>query len=251
MLSVLRNYKEGLHSKLVFKFSHLSRKGISANFIHGSGIEIGGLNFALPVKPGVKVKYLDRMSADAHLNVLASEFKRKDLVTVDIIDDGETLATVADNSQDFIIANHFIEHCRNPILAISNAIRTLRPGGVFFMAVPDKRYTFDVKRDITTCEHLLRDFKEGPDWSEEDHYFDFVSNTDRSDGCKSEEDIRKVIRELKDINFSIHYHVWDHNAMLGLLMVLSNDLHFPFEIDLALAAQNGGNESIFVLRKKS
>lgn len=249
MLSVLRNTKEDLYKKLVFKFSHLSRMAISANFINGSGIEIGGLNYALPVKPGVQVKYLDRITAEDHLGILASEFKRKDLVTVDIIDDGETLGTVPDNSQDFIIANHFIEHCRNPILAISNAVRTLKPAGVFFMAVPDKRYTFDAKRDITTQEHLLRDYREGPDWSEEDHYFDFVSKTDKSDGCKSDEDIRRVIQELKDNNFSIHYHVWDHNAMLMLLTMLSNELSFPFEIDFALAAQNGGNESIFILRK--
>ncbi|HEY6899678.1 MAG TPA: methyltransferase domain-containing protein [Puia sp.] len=249
MLAVIKNYKEDLYSKLVYKFSRLTRMGISANFIKGAGIEIGGLNYPLPVRPGVSVKYLDRISAEDHLNVL-DEFERKDIVTVDIIDDGETLATVPDNSQDFIIANHFIEHTRNPILAIQNAIRTLKPGGVFFMAVPDKRYTFDVHRQVTTVEHLLRDYNEGPDWSEEDHYFDFVSKTDKSDGCKNDDDIRRVIRELKESNFSIHYHVWDHHAMLGLLMTLSDQHGFPFEIDFALAPQDGGNEAIYIMRKK-
>jgi hypothetical protein len=224
--------------------------GISANFIKGSGIEVGGLNYPLPVRSGVTVKYVDRISAEDHLDVL-KEFGRKDLVTVDIIDDAETLATVPDNSQDFWIGNHFIEHTRNPILTIKNAIRVLRPGGVVFMAVPDKRYTFDIHRDITTVEHLLRDYEEGPDWSEEAHYFDFVSKTDKSDGCNTEEDIHRVIRELKAANFSIHYHVWDHHAMLNLLMVLSGRMQFPFEISFALAPQDGDNESIYILRKNS
>lgn len=246
---MIKNYKEKLYSELVFKFSQVSRMGLSANFIKGSGIEVGGLNFPLPVRKGVTVKYVDRISAEDHLPILKEEFGRKDLVTVDIIDDAETLATVPDNSQDFWIGNHFIEHTRNPVLAIKNAVRVLKPGGVVFMAVPDKRYTFDVKRDITTVEHLLKDYEEGPDWSEEDHYYDFVSKTDKSDGCKNDADIHRVIRELKDANFSIHYHVWDHHAMLNLLMTLAEKLKFPFEISLALAPQNGGNESIYILRK--
>ena len=36
----------------------------------------------------------------------------KNTVNVDIIDDGEKLNKIEDNSQDFIIANHFIEHCQ-------------------------------------------------------------------------------------------------------------------------------------------
>jgi SAM-dependent methyltransferase len=249
MLSVVKNYKEGLYAKLVFKFSRLSRMGISGNFIRGSGIEIGGLNYPLAVRPGVTVKYVDRISADAHMDVL-HEFKRTELVNVDIIDDGETLGTIPDNSQDFVIANHFIEHTRNPILAIRNAVRVLKKGGVFFMAVPDKRKTFDKDRAVTTREHLLKDYEEGPDWSEEEHYFDFVSKTDKSEGCKTIDDIRRVIQGLKENNFSIHYHVWDHHAMLDLLMTLAERLQFPFEIEFALAAQEDSVESVFVLRKK-
>lgn len=249
MLSVIKTYKESLHTKLVFRFTQFSRLGISSHFIKGAGIEIGGLNYPLPVKPGVIVKYLDRITAEEHIGVLA-ELKRKDLVRVDIIDDGETLGTIPDASQDFVIANHFIEHTRNPILAIRNAVRVLKKDGIVFMAVPDMRYTFDSGREVTANEHLLRDYQEGPDWSEDQHYHDFVSHTDHSDGCRNEEDIQRVIRGLKEGKFSIHYHVWDHHAMLGLLMMLNDRLHFPFEIEFALAPQAGGNESIFILRKK-
>ena len=73
-----------------------------------------------------------------------------------MIDDGETLATVPDSPRDFVIANHFIEHTEDPIAhAAATTLRVLRPGGVLYMAVPDKRFTFDVDRPVTPLEHLV------------------------------------------------------------------------------------------------
>ncbi len=63
-----------------------------------------------------------------------------------MIDDGEHLASIGDESVDFVVANHFIEHCRDPIGALTTLLRVVRPGGVVFMAVPDKRQTFDRAR---------------------------------------------------------------------------------------------------------
>ena len=43
---------------------------------------------------------------------------------VDVVDDGETLATVAGGDrQDFIVANHFLEHTENPIGTIEHPPR--------------------------------------------------------------------------------------------------------------------------------
>jgi SAM-dependent methyltransferase len=247
-MNKINKIKHAIFKKFVFKFSKLDRYGISANFIKGSGIEIGGLNYPLVVKPGVLVKYVDRVSAESHLSIL-NEFKKEEIVKVDIIDDGEILSTIADNSQDFVIGNHFIEHTRNPILAIKNALRVLKPGGVVFMAIPDKRYTFDINRQNTSLDHLLKDYVEGPDWSEEDHYFDFVKNTEHGEG-KTLEEMKIVINELKNRNFSIHYHVWDHQSMIDMFCMIKNELHFQFELQLCLSAKVGRNESIFILQKQ-
>lgn len=51
------------------------------------------MNYPLPVKKGVKVKYFDRIS-------------REELVFPE--------------SNDLVIANHFIEHCPNPIRTLEN-----------------------------------------------------------------------------------------------------------------------------------
>ena len=74
---------------------------------------------------------------------------------MDVIDNGETLQTLPDARQDFVVANHFLEHCQDPIGTIVNHFRVLKPGGVLFMAVPDKRWSFDItgraRRSITCC----------------------------------------------------------------------------------------------------
>jgi predicted SAM-dependent methyltransferase len=46
---------------------------------------------------------------------LYPELKSRKFIEPDIIDDGEKLSRIEDASQDFIIANHFLEHCEDPI----------------------------------------------------------------------------------------------------------------------------------------
>jgi len=248
MNSKMQKLKFSLFRSLVFKFSKMDRMGIAANYVRGQGIEIGALNYPLEVPKGVVVKYVDRISAEEHAQIFTN-MPLKDMVKVDILDDGETLKKVPDASQDFVIANHFIEHCQNPVMTIENILRVLRKSGVIFMAIPDKRYTFDIDRQLTPMEHFKRDYEEGPAWSEQGHYEEFVRKTEWSKDAKSDEDIQKVIRHLKDINFSIHFHVWSHSTMIDFFQMLRNDLEFPLEIELSVAPHHGGNESVFVIRK--
>ena len=85
----------------------LNRGAIADIYIKGAGIEIGALHSPLPVPKQAKVKYVDRMSV-ADLRKHYPEKKTSNLVAVDIVDNGETLAMLANDSQDFVIANHFL-----------------------------------------------------------------------------------------------------------------------------------------------
>lgn len=238
--------KNNLYRNLVFRFSRLNRWGISSATLSGAGLEIGAMDLPLQLSRGVTVRYLDRISKEDSAKIFPD--LRHKLVNIDIIGDGETLEGIESESQDFVIGNHFIEHTQNPILTIENMLRVTRPGGKVFMAIPDKRYTFDIQRSITTMSHFVKDYREGPAWSEHDHYVDFVKHTEHGIG-KTDSEIEEVITNLKGINWSIHYHVWDHQAMIDMFCMIKNDLGFNFEIELAVAARAGGNESIFVLRK--
>jgi predicted SAM-dependent methyltransferase len=245
-MNILRSAKFALYKKLVNKFSKIDRLSVSANYLMGEGIEIGAMDLPLAVKRGVKVRYLDRISKEESAKLFPDTLDT--LVTVDIIGDGETLEVVSDDSNDFIIANHFIEHTQNPVLTIKNMLRVVRKGGIIFLAIPDKRFTFDEPRKVTSLDHFVQDYQQGPAWSEHEHYYDFVKHTEHGFN-KSDSEIEEVIARLKEMNWSIHFHVWDHQAMIDMFCMMKNQLRFGFEMELAVAASPGGNESIFVLRK--
>jgi predicted SAM-dependent methyltransferase len=216
----------------------LDRDFIAKTYIRGDGIEIGALHAPLRVTKRAKVKYVDRMSVH-ELREQYPELSVHKLVHVDIIDDGEQLKNIGDSTQDFVIANHFLEHCQNPIGAISNMLRVVKGDGIIYLAIPDKRYTFDVDRPVTTIDHLLKDYEQGPEWSKRQHFEEWTRAVD-----KSQRD--KEIARLIDINYSIHYHVWAQTELLELMTFLKSRLGFQFDLELFFKT---GNEAIFVLRK--
>src|SRR5687768_15644014 len=86
-----------------------ARRRLARQYLRGAGLEVGALHHPLPAPAAARVRYVDRMSVPdlrKHYPDLAAE----PLVPVDVVDDGERLATVPDGLQDFLIANHFLEH---------------------------------------------------------------------------------------------------------------------------------------------
>jgi SAM-dependent methyltransferase len=220
---------------------NLVRSSIACKYISGNGIEIGALHAPLEVPSDVTIRYLDRMPAN-QLKQTYPELSEYELVEVDIVDDGETLASVLDGSLDFVIANHMIEHCQNPILSIENWLRVLKARGILYMAVPDKRYTFDCDRPVTSLEHLIRDYSEGSEWSMNSHFEEWARLVDKL----SDHEVAARAKFLAEINYSIHFHVWTQLEFLELLLYCRNNLSFPIEIELL---QKNGMEFIVVLTK--
>ena len=130
-------------------FGHTQRrKRIAHRWLSGNGIEIGALHNPLTTNHKTNVTYVDRIDNDELLRHY-SKLSSRSIVHVDIVDDGESLSSINDMSQDFVIANHILEHCINPIGALKTWLRVLKFGGIAYIAVPDKRFTFDYKRAAT------------------------------------------------------------------------------------------------------
>jgi predicted SAM-dependent methyltransferase len=223
----------------------LDRQFLADIYIKGEGIEIGALHHPLQVKnKNTVVKYVDRMG-EKDLRLQYPELKDESLVTVDYIADGELLETIKDNSQDFVIANHFIEHCQNTILTIKNMLRVIKPGGIIFFAVPDKRYTFDKPRAVTTLSHLIQDYETGPVHGKEQHFYEWATIFSAE---KDEELLAAYTKNLIAADYSIHFHVWAKKDMDELLVYLMTVLKFDFEIALSLRP-DGSNENVYILKK--
>lgn len=220
----------------------IDRDFIINRYITGKGIEIGALHNPVKLPQNVNVKYVDRMSV-SELRKQYPELNSREIVNVDIIDDGEKLEKFQDCTQDFVIANHFLEHCQNPIGAILNMLRIQKVGGILFFSIPDKRYTFDIDRPITTFEHLLRDYEIGPDVSKRSHFEEWVHYINK---VQDSEEIQRQAIYLMSIDYSIHYHVWTQMDILELILAVRNKLASKFEIELFF--QN--NKEIVVVLKK-
>lgn len=218
------------------------------HYLAGDGIEIGALHHPLDVSglPITRVRYIDRLPIEGlrdHYPELAAE----PLVPVDIVDDGRTLATIPDNSLDFIVANHLIEHTDDPIGALGYWMMKLRAGGVVYLAVPDRTNPFDARRSVTTLAHLLDDY------TADDairtarnvaHYHESV------EGVLGKPDAAEATG-LITRDYSIHFHVFTFDSFRALLVHARDALAMPLEIvDFAMPT-NEDAEFLYILRKSA
>jgi SAM-dependent methyltransferase len=203
-----------------------TRTRLAARFLRGQGLEIGALHLPLVLPRGATARYVDRMPVDA-LRREYPELRARPLVDVDVIDDGERLPTVADESVDFVVANHFIEHTEDPVATLGAHARVLRPGGVLFMAVPDKRFTFDVRRPVTPLEHLVHDAAQGPEGSRAGHFEEWARLVDGL----PEAQVPARAAELQAAGYSIHFHVFTPASFAALLVHCREAAGIPLEIE--------------------
>lgn len=217
--------------------------------LHGRGIEIGALHKPLPIdNPKVDlIQYVDRLPIE-ELRQHYPELNDLPLVEPEILDEGGELSSIPDQSLDFIIANHLFEHLENPLRALEIWCRKLRPKGVIYLAVPDKRFTFDKDRDLTSIGHLLYDYGAPPEERGElthQHYVETAEIIEKRVG----EDAQQRVESLESRNYSIHHHVWTYDSFLELLDYVIQERGIPLEIIDRSPPQPEGDEFIFILRK--
>ena len=116
---------------------------------------------------------------------------------VDIVAPGDNLP-LSNESQDFVISSHVLEHFPDPIKALNEWYRVIRRGGYIFMIVPHKERTFDKERERTTLKELI----------------------DKHEG--------RV--KLKD-DFEKHHSVWITEDLISLIGYLGWNLVFFQDID--------------------
>jgi SAM-dependent methyltransferase len=220
-----------------------ARSILAKRFLFGSGIEIGALQRPLAVPDGCAVRYVDRMTVQ-DLRAHYPELAGSPITEPDLIDDGERLNTLAIASLDFVIANHFLEHCTDPIRTIANLMRVLKPGGVLYMAVPDKRFTFDRDRPDTDFARLARTYERGERSDRNELYQEWCRSVMHLSG----DAVHRTAADLESRDYSIHYNVWTIETLLDFLVRSKSSFELPFTIASAIASEN---EVILILEKNS
>jgi SAM-dependent methyltransferase len=223
-----------------------TRRRLAERYLCGSGLEIGALHMPLPLPDGASARYVDRKTVPE----LRREFPELDdleIVAPDIVDDGASLRSVADDSVDFVIANHFVEHCEDPIGVLEQHCRVLKPGGTLYLALPDRRrQDVDRAREPVTISHHVRDHEEGPAWSREGHYEDWVRAADIPLGLVRPDEVESAVAEHLRRGTAIHFHAWTDEEFVALIHHCRGT-GLPLTL---LEVRPNFNEFIVILEKK-
>ena len=214
----------------------------AARFLTGDGIEIGALNQPQRVPSQARVRYVDRFT-NAELAAYFPQLDASEFVPVAVIDDGETLATFADDSVDFVIANNFLEHCQDTVGTLRCLIRVLRDDAILFVTVPSRRANIDHARAATSMAEFVADHEVGPHTSRHQSYVDWVASVLRAP--VHEVEIQAAALEAQ--RYSIHFHVFTEFEVMALLALLKDRYHLDFTVEAVV--NDRSLEITFVLRK--
>ena len=118
------------------------------------GLEIGPLHKPIIPKIGTGVLYADHLPTDK----LRDKYRADENVSNDQIQDVDIVVgasglkdAVGSRRFHYVLASHVIEHAPNPLGWFNDIYGFMEPGGILWLAIPDKRYCFDRLRGLTTA----------------------------------------------------------------------------------------------------
>lgn len=205
------------------KFYPLVRKHLSGK----SGLEVGGPSDVFETNLPI---YRDIQSLDncvfaevthwegARASGATFHFDQGKRTGNNFITEGSALEGIADATYDFVLSSHNLEHMANPIKALNNWKRVLKPRGFLLLVLPDKHRTFDYRRPVTTLEHMREDFAR--DMGEDDmtHVEEFVTFWDykKYPIATSIAEHRERYRNNYQQRL-LHHHVFDLTSAIHLV----------------------------------
>jgi SAM-dependent methyltransferase len=140
-------------------------------FVEGKkGLEIGGPSAAFqrwlkPIPIYHRVESLDNCDLSRVTTWTTHEdayrFSPHKPSGKNIFVDASDLSCIADQSYDFVLSSHNLEHFANPVKALHEWKRVTRPGGGLILVLPNHLRTFDHRRSPTTVDHMFEDFRRG------------------------------------------------------------------------------------------
>jgi SAM-dependent methyltransferase len=128
--------------------------------------------------------------------------------------DATDLRGIADHAYDYLLSSHNLEHIANPVRALKEWMRVVKPGGAIIVILPDYRHTFDHRRQPTAVRHMMEDYESGTSESDLTHLQEILELHDRSRDREAGTLDHFHQRSLRNFeNRTLHHHVFDeHNS---------------------------------------
>lgn len=197
---------------------NLAHRNEGYALLKGRGVEIGALHQPAPIPPGCSISYCDVCSSQDAAEKFA-ELEPGSLVHVDFpcdLDQAQP-GQLAAGDLDFVIINHVLEHLANPIRAVEILFNAVRVHGLVVLSIPDKEYTFDRGRSLTTFEHLAEEYREGVSEVSDEHYIDFLRHVHPEvfQGPNADSGLSRHVAGAR--HRRAHAHVWSSQSFIEFL----------------------------------
>jgi ubiquinone/menaquinone biosynthesis C-methylase UbiE len=129
---------------------------------------------------------------------------------IQYISEATDLSYISSEKYDFIISSNCLEHIANPLKAVAEWVRVIKPMGLLLLVLPNKQYCFDHLRNTTEFNHLLNDYNNLTGENDLTHLEEILElhdlKMDRLAG--NYEQFRQ--RSFKNFeNRALHHHVFD------------------------------------------
>lgn len=219
-----------------------------AFFCEGDCIEVGAFSRPAILPNAISIEYADVTDADEAKLGLESigyfGYHNEKFVDVSIKFDGlrPPLESVPSKTKDCVFSSHSLEHSPNPISALVDYLRVLKPGGIVYSIIPNKNYTYDVKRKSTDVRYLIERHRKDIWTYSLDQYRDVFYNT--TSHVVYNDATEKDIKKAFDANDGLHHvFVYDPQNTMEIINFLTDEFgctleHFDasnqFDIHFAL-----------------
>lgn len=131
-----------------------------------------------------------------------------------IVNDAVNIELVMNEHYDFCFSSHSLEHIANPLKAVGEWLRIIKPGGHVIIVVPEKSHCFDHRREYSKFSTLQKQYENNVGEDDLSTLPEILRNHDLSKDPAAgsfESFTRRSLDNLK--NRCLHHYVYDDDLL--------------------------------------
>jgi SAM-dependent methyltransferase len=134
-----------------------------------------------------------------------------------LIAEAGNLDEVTHDTYDAILASHVLEHLANPLGALAEWRRVVRPGGHLLLIVPHRDGTFDHRRPVTSLAHMRDDAERQTGEEDLTHLQEIIElhDLDRDPGAPDRQAFERRCHENPTLR-AMHHHTFVSRTVIDV-----------------------------------